>query len=447
MLALIFGPRDIHLRHQYRAVTQTDPPASLYADFSDWLFAATQWRLKIVAITAIVVDIPLFLLFDLPGWYGTADYSASQGQALMTWRVAFVCAAALYLAVQAMGVPDSEAHRALLRWAARGYIVLLPLLGAIQAGYAHVITTDVAIYALLVTLVASILHTPDRFRWPVYAVALAVLGALVAWGKPGPVAVGMMVNAVSVTLAAFIIELIVYSQLVSIFVSTRALEIERTKVETLLHNTLPAAIAGRLKGGEDMIAEGYPEATIMFADLVGFTELSGRVRPEELVAILNTVFGRFDDLAERHGIEKIKTIGDAYMVACGLPSNNQNHLAATADYALAMLAELKAINAELGLALQTRIGMHAGYVVAGVIGHHKFSYDVWGDNVNIASRMESTGVPGRIQVTESVALRLRDRFRFEERGMVEVKGKGAQKTFFLVEKLGPSALDAGASPA
>ena len=431
MLPSIFGPRDIHLREQYTSVTQTDPPAGLFADFSAWLYAATQWRLKIVAITSIAINIPLFLIFDLSGSYGAGDFTAAEARALMTWRMAIIAAGAAYVTVSASLRAGGAAARALIK----AYIAVLALLGAALSGYAQPVVHDGAAYALLVALIASVLHTPDRFRWFVYAGSLALMAALIGVSKTPAVAAGMMVNAVSIVVASVVIELIVYTQLVTIFVKDKALDIERGKVESLLHNTLPAAIAGRLKSGEDMIAEGYPEATVMFADLVGFTELSSKVRPEELVAILNTVFGRFDDLAESHGIEKIKTIGDAYMVACGLPANNQNHLAATADYALALLAELSAVNAELGLALQARIGMHAGYVVAGVIGHRKFSYDVWGDNVNVASRMESTGVPGRIQVTETVALRLRDRFLFEERGMIEVKGKGSLKTFFLVEKL------------
>jgi class 3 adenylate cyclase len=427
----IFGPRDRHLESAYRAVTHTSAPAGLYGDFSNWLYATTQWRLKVVAITAIAINIPLFLVFDLSGSYGAGDFTTAEARALMAWRMAIIVLSALYLAAAA----SLPAGSAAARIAARSYIAALAVLGAWLSGHAQPVIHDGAGFALLIALIASVLHTPDRFRWLVYAGSLALFGWLVGRGKSPPVFAGMMVNAVSIVVAAVVIELIAYSQLVSIFVNDKALEIERAKVERLLHNTLPAAIAGRLKGGEDMIAEGYPEATVMFADLVGFTELSGRIPPEQLVSILNTVFGRFDDLAERHGIEKIKTIGDAYMVACGLPADNVNHLAATAGYALAMLDELRRINDEFGLALQLRIGMHSGYVVAGVIGHRKFSYDVWGDNVNIASRMESAGVPGKIQVTESVALRLRDRFRFEERGMIEVKGKGLQKTFFLLGKL------------
>lgn len=210
------------------------------------------------------------------------------------------------------------------------------------------------------------------------------------------------------------------------------LQRERARSERLLLNILPHPIAERLKQTPSTIADGFAEVTVLFADLVGFTQLSASIPADQLVITLNRVFTAFDALAARHGVEKIKTIGDAYMAAAGVPSPSTDHVETIARMALDMVTALEEANRELGLALQIRIGINTGPVVAGVIGAHRFIYDMWGDTVNVASRMESTGHPGRIQVTAEVHARLAGRFRFEPRGEVSVKGKGTLTTYFLV---------------
>ena len=194
----------------------------------------------------------------------------------------------------------------------------------------------------------------------------------------------------------------------------------------------PAPIATRLKSGEEPIADGFPEVTVLFADLVEFTRRSREVSPAQVVEALNELFSAFDELARRHGLEKIKTVGDAYMVAGGLPEPRPDHAQAAAEMALAMREEVAGRVDPAGEPLQVRIGIDSGPVVAGVIGRDKFSYDLWGDTVNTASRMESLATPGCIQVTDRAYRRLRDRYRFERRGPIEVKGKGEMVTWFLV---------------
>lgn len=208
--------------------------------------------------------------------------------------------------------------------------------------------------------------------------------------------------------------------------------IEQEKSEGLLLNILPKPIAQKLKDGHSSIADSFAEVTILFADIVGFTELSKHTPPGQLVNILNEIFSAFDRLSEQHGLEKIKTIGDAYMVVGGIPTPRSDHAEAIAQMALDMQEEVARFNAMHTTALNIRIGINTGPVVAGVIGTKKFIYDLWGDAVNTASRMESHGLPGCIQVTQSTYECLRDQYLFEKRGFIDVKGKGEMSTYLLV---------------
>ena len=200
--------------------------------------------------------------------------------------------------------------------------------------------------------------------------------------------------------------------------------------ERLLLNVLPASIANKLKQQVGIIAERFDDASVLFADIVGFTPLSARLSPTELIESLNRVFSGFDELADHHKLEKIKTIGDGYMVAGGLIEQNADHLAAMATMALAMHENVRKLNSQFG-DLSLRIGLQVGSVIAGVIGIRKFIYDVWGDTVNTASRLESHGAPGRTHVSEMVFERLQGRFAFEARGTIELKGRGPMNTYFL----------------
>lgn len=210
------------------------------------------------------------------------------------------------------------------------------------------------------------------------------------------------------------------------------LEEERAKSERLLLNILPGSVAHRLKETEGTVADHFHEATVLFADIVGFTELSASMTPTAVVELLNDIFSEFDRLAEERGLEKIKTIGDSYMVVGGLPEIRPDHAEAVAELALDMKDAINAFAEHLKKPFSMRIGINTGPVVAGVIGAKKFIYDLWGDTVNIASRMESHGLPGCIQVTEETYGRLRDIYMFEERGLIEVKGRGEMLTYLLL---------------
>ncbi|NEO28341.1 MAG: PAS domain-containing protein, partial [Kamptonema sp. SIO4C4] len=225
--------------------------------------------------------------------------------------------------------------------------------------------------------------------------------------------------------------------------ATEALKLEQKKSEALLVNILPQDIVEQLKqqqsslpqpGEKTLIAQHHQATTILFADIVGFTPLSAQLSPIELIDLLNDIFSAFDHLLDRYHLEKIKTIGDAYMVAAGLPIPRPDHVEAIAQMALDMQAAIQQFHVKPNKPCQIRIGIHTGSVVAGVIGIKKFIYDLWGDTVNVASRMESTGCPNKIQVTEPIYQQLKDRHHFETRGRVKVKGKGEMTTYWLLGK-------------
>ena len=308
--------------------------------------------------------------------------------------------------------------------------MMLPLPFLLQLSLGGFVPSSGVILWALMSPIGASMFLGARRAWPWFVaygtlVALAgVLQPLLAHPTPPvpqPVIVTFFVmNILGVSTTVFL--------LLRYFVLER--EHERAKSERLLLNVLPQSIAARLRDADDTIADAFDEVTVLFADIVDFTKMSEGAAPAEIVHLLNELFTRFDELAEHHGLEKIKTIGDAYMVAGGIPATRPDHAEAIAEMALDMVAAVG--ERTDGRALQIRIGIDTGPVVAGVIGRRKFIYDLWGDTVNTASRMESHGVPGSIQVTERTYRRLRDRYEFTERGIVQVKSKGEIRTWLLV---------------
>jgi PAS domain S-box-containing protein len=217
-------------------------------------------------------------------------------------------------------------------------------------------------------------------------------------------------------------------------VAEEAVRHQQQQTERVLLDILPEAIFNRLKEEPGTITEDFANVTVLFADIIGFTEIASQISAIQLVNILNKIFSVFDQLTERYGLEKIKTIGDAYMVVGGLPRRCPNHAQAIAQMALDMQTAIAQFNTENNKNFSIRIGIHSGLVVAGVIGIKKFTYDLWGDTVNIASRMQSQGLAGKIQMTEVTYKFLRNEFLFEKRGEIEIKGKGKMTTYVLVSR-------------
>jgi adenylate cyclase len=299
----------------------------------------------------------------------------------------------------------------------------------------YVASSAVSLWALIAAIGTLFFFTvAESIPWFVAFVALTLVSGLLdpavsqnPVAIPDPVRTAFFVlNVTGVSLTAYV--LLQYA--------VRARDEAFARSEGLLLNVLPRSIAQRLKREPGVIAEAHEDVTVLFADVVDFTPFTERTEPARVVGVLDEIFSAFDVLAAGHGVEKIKTIGDAYMAASGLPEARPDHAVAMAEMALEMQAGVAALCQSLGLDLAIRIGMDSGPVIAGVIGRHRFIYDLWGDTVNTASRLESHGLPGRIQVGEAAYRLLCDRYAFEERGEIELKGKGRRRAYFLVGRLG-----------
>ena len=316
-------------------------------------------------------------------------------------------------------------------------IVLAPTLSMIPLG-GFLGAGGVGLWGILAPLAALVFKdVRSAIRWYVAWLVIflgsGLAGAIIGpvW-EPVPTWFTTTMLALNITVGGTIV-----FTLLAVFASERsaalaALRVEQAKAENLLLNILPRPIAEKLKAESQPIADQFESASILFADVVDFTPWSERLPPTEVVGYLDNLFSHFDELAEKHGLEKIKTIGDCYMAAAGVPTPRSDHARALALMALDMLEAIRTADAIAHLGLELRVGINSGPVVAGVIGRKRFLYDLWGDAVNTASRMESHGTPGRIQITRSTYELLHDEFECEPRGPIPVKGKGEIEAWYLV---------------
>lgn len=339
-----------------------------------------------------------------------------------------------YAAVTVLGFLHFRHTRRLelFRFIQLSFILCMPFLAQITHG-GFILSGSAIIWSFGSPVFAVMFHGPSRsVRWFVVYVVLVVIAAVL----DSTAATLEVVQRLSASPWFFVGHLLGISLIIFMMVQyfVYRLRCEQEKSEALLLNILPHSIASRLKHNQAAIADSFANATILFADIVGFTEISARLKPHELVEMLNRVFSAFDRLAEKHGLEKIKTIGDAYMVVGGLPLPRADHGAVVLDMALEMRKTIEELNAGAEYPLKLRIGINSGPVIAGVIGIRKFIYDLWGDAVNVASRMESSGLEGCIQVTEDVFASNKDHFIFERRGQISIKGKGEMTTYLLTGK-------------
>jgi adenylate cyclase len=330
-------------------------------------------------------------------------------------------------------------------------ILLAPTLSMIPLG-GFLASGGVGLWGIVAPLGALVFSdVRSAVRWYVAYVVVFLgsgfLGELLGGVSP---AVPELFTSIMLALNVAVGGTIVFT-LLALFAGQRrnalaALRVEQARAESLLLNILPKSIAEKLKADPRRIADQFSSASILFADVVDFTPLSERLPPDEVVGVLDHLFSHFDVLAERHGLEKIKTIGDCYMVAAGVPSPRPDHARALALMALDMQAAMRSVDEVGHLGLGLRIGINSGPVVAGVIGRKRFLYDLWGDAVNTASRMESHGTSGQIQITRATKELLEDEFVCEPRGTISVKGKGEMETWYLVGRRAEDVAERSARP-
>ncbi|MFP5440314.1 MAG: adenylate/guanylate cyclase domain-containing protein [Gammaproteobacteria bacterium] len=370
------------------------------------------------------------VLFTLPYVAVSAwlDFSA-------TWLVVLinaVCALLFGIGMWMASLAQHKAARLLLMVTLEAQIAILVWLTGPEL--------NMVVFTLVTAALARVLFTIEEHGQQIVFIGIPVLtliagmtmvdashvdfSALPDWLLSATRVLNALLSLVSVILILGVFER-------EVLRSENELVTARERSDTLLHAVLPRKIADQLRNSPAMIADRHPEVTVLFADIAGFTPWSSRQDPETVVAMLEKVFSRFDAKVQAAGAEKIKTIGDAYMVISGAPDPRADHAQVIARLALELLEEVRHVREETGIDINLRVGIHTGEVIAGVIGAMRFSYDVWGDTVNTASRMESHGEPGRIQLSADTRQRLGDDFRCELRGVVNIKGKGEMETWWL----------------
>ena len=400
-----------------RIVRRTAAIASLPSDSPD-----EQLRKSTLVLTSILITVFSCI------WVGT--YAA-----LGLWDAALVPLGYQVASLVGLAFLARTKRYSIYRASQIGLMLLLPFLLQWSLG-GFVESGSVAIWAFFAPLAALVFYGPrEAIPWFGAFLGLVVFSAAIDGLLPEPShAIPSWVVVAFFALNIFGPSITTFALLEHFVLSRdrahRLLFAEQERSETLLLSIFPRAIAERLKVSRSVIAERSEEVSVLFADLVGFTPIAERLPAEEVVVILDEIFSGFDELVARHGLEKIKTIGDGYVAAAGIPMPRTDHAEATARLALAMREALADLGAVSGLSL--RIGIDSGPVVAGVIGRTKFGYDIWGDTVNTASRMESHAAPGTIQVTERTHRRLERFFVLERRTGVAVKGKGEMTTYVLV---------------
>lgn len=390
------------------------------AAFRQWL-TQRSWAMsvrycKVVAVllppAALTTDVPLLHEHGVGGlgW-------------LLAWQVAaeFVC---LALIAADRWLPALRGREGPLYTFCGVFIGLCTWIGMVDGG----MRGDFSIYAAGMTFGAAVASTPRRVRQPMYAASLFAL-ALPVWHREAGDAVRVaagLVNPFCVVVLCLWLDRFTYSRDRALYRETRRAQAERERADGVLYNVLPRAVADEIKQSGRVQARKFDNLGVLFADIAGFTQFSSRLPPDALVLVLDEIFSSFDTLVQQHRLEKIKTIGDAYMVVA------PGRIDALCRLALEMRAALEHYNHANGTGMALRIGIHAGPAVAGVLGVQRFLYDVWGDTVNIASRLESAGRAGSIQVSETVVRQAGDAFDFHARGLVELQGRGRLLTYWLL---------------
>lgn len=394
----------------------TDFPDAWVREFECELVASALGRVAIVTNTLLIIE-SVLLLSD---FYRTHWYAHGM-DSLAIWRLSTLG----YLVSYRFLITHLVSEYARLRYFLTAGMFLCCWVSAILAG----ISGDLSTFTIGALGVAAACPLPGRFNSLLFlSFGLSMIVWLfVSFPDAGPYWTS---NIVATCVMGIVIEKFTFSAALREFSHRKGIEAQSQRADALLFNVFPQSVAASLKNGHRSVAL-HAEVTVLFADVVGFTPLSSRLLPSQLLALLEKIFDRFDQLAAKHGVEKIKTIGDAYMAVSGAPTPIDHPVERMADFSLDMVDACRQISVETGFDLAVRVGIHSGPVVAGVIGRSRLCYDLWGDSVNLAQRIETQGQPNAISISEPVYYQLRDRFLMEDRGIIDLKGKGPTHTYVL----------------
>lgn len=402
-------------------LVSADFPAAWIDEFRQALNASALRRAGIVTQTLLLIE-GVLLLSDLH----RTDWMTRGLDALALWRLATLA----FLLSYQFFVTAVIQERARLNYFLVAGMALCCWVSAVLAE----LSGDMSTYTIGALGVAAACPLPGRFNAMLFLTSGAALSAwlYLSYPEAGPY---WLSNIVATCVMGVVIEKFTFSAALREFYHRKGIELQRERADALLYKVFPQPVAASLKAGDRSIAM-HGEVTILFADVVGFTHLSSHLLPSQLLELLELIFGRFDQLAKQHGVEKIKTIGDAYMAVTGAPTPIDRPVERMADFALAMVEACREISQQSGFDLAVRVGIHTGPAVAGVIGNSRLCYDLWGDSVNTAQRIETQGEPNCISVSEPVYFKLRSQFVLMDRGLIDLKGKGPTRTYCLQGRTG-----------
>lgn len=405
-------------------------------------FAAQAYRVSAeralrVAWAVLLFDLPLFALID---WatYTTGQWAQQPAhERILWWRVGLVLILG-GLILMARCTPDVARRNRNLAWSSA---ILLPLLGVWFVVVCQTLVTDASLYAMFLIGVSVLFPMPGLLKLLIYPLSIALLLIGLRYTSPDPIhLLHVSVNAVCCTVGALITEAVAMRTYAADFAKSRLLDEERLRADELLRNVLPPPIVERFKlTGGSTVVEYHPEVSVLFADFVGFGKLAQSLAPAEMIGLLDALFLEFDEAADRFQVEKIKTLGDAYMAACSVPVHVHDHAQRIAEVALRIQSIAGRFQSDRELPVQFRIGIHTGPAIAGVIGRKKFCYDLWGDTINIASHLKAAATPGSIHVSQAMRDALGDAFRFEARDPVQLKDRTPEPTWVLLGRTRPGA--------
>jgi len=399
------------------------------SDFERWLIAHSfRMVVPLCRLGLLVAAVMLMVIDPLLFANGTWGHRPQHLQ-LPAWHAAAGLYFALFLAL-APRLASHAARKRCLAWCMSLGAALFTWFGYLS----WVLSGDMSTYAIFLLTMVCVFSYPGALRQALGFASTAALSSSILWfdGASVFLASGAAFNLVALAVVALLLDAHLMAMNRALFDEKRAVEHERARADAVLFDALPMSIANELKRSSAVATRKHERVAVLFVDIVGFTRFAADHPPDTVLQVLDTVFSAFDTLVDRHGVEKIKTIGDAYMVI------GTNAVAPLAQLALDMLAAVAEYNRRAGASLQIRAGMHVGPAITGVIGLRRLHYDVWGDAVNIASRMESSGTAGQIQVSDAVWQELRLAFRFRCRGTIAVKDKGPMCTFYLLGQATPA---------